>query len=111
MPFSAIDFLKKEGHEVEHIKKTSLLGAPDFDIANYAREQKAILVTKDIEFGSVILYPVDMHYGLLVLRLPNYFTGKQITQVLSEFFKSIYIEELVGSKVILELGRYRKRKI
>ena len=66
MPLSVRDTLRESGHEVEHIRETSLQGASDFEIANHARKKNAILITKDIEFGSIILYPENAHYGSIV---------------------------------------------
>ena len=64
MPFLLIDLLESLGHVVEHVRKTSLVGSPDEEIAKYAKSNNAMLVTKDIELGSLILYPEDSHYGL-----------------------------------------------
>ena len=110
MPFSAMRVIKLRGCEVEHVKLSSLKSCDDKEIAKYAKEKNAVLISKDIEFGSLILYPENCHYGLIILRVPYYFTGEQITNVLKEFFDSYNIEDLAGKKIILELGRYRVRK-
>lgn len=88
-----------------------MIGSSDNKIAEYAKKQKAILVTKDLEFGSLLIYPESSHYGLLVLRLPNNFTAKKMNEILEEFLKSIKVEELVNSITVLEIGRYRIRKL
>ncbi len=82
---------------------------PDEEIAVYAKNNNAFLVTKDIEFGSIIMYPEYSHYGLIVLRLPYYFTGVQITGIFGEFIKTININDLVGKRTIVELGKHRSR--
>src|SRR3989344_3441657 len=110
MPFSAMRVIKLRGCEVEHVKLSSLKSCDDKEIAKYAKEKNAVLISKDIEFGSLILYPENCHYGLIILRVPYHFTGEQITNVLKEFFDSYNIEDLAGKKIILELGRYRVRK-
>jgi predicted nuclease of predicted toxin-antitoxin system len=88
-----------------------LRGFDDNKIVEYAKEKEAILVTKDIEFGSIILYPKDFHYGLLILRLPYFFTGKQIANVLKKFLEEVDVEMLVGNRTVLELGRYRMKEL
>lgn len=102
--------LLKENHEVESARDI-MRGASDKEIAYYARKTKAILITKDIEFGSIVLYPKYSHYGLIVLRLPNNFTSIQLTNALLQFLNSIDLAQLVNKITIIELGRYRTRKI
>lgn len=103
--------LERLGFEVEHASSVELKGASDKQIAGHAKKQKAILVTKDIEFGSILLYPKGTHYGLLILRLPHYFRTKQILEALKIFFKSIESKEMIGNMIIVEMGKYRVRSI
>jgi|SRR3989338_10262719 len=111
MPLSAIDLFIKLGFEVEHCRKSKLIGKSDKKIAEYAKKQKAILVTRDLEFGSIIIYPENSHYGLIILKLPNHFTANKIIEGLEKFLKEINIEELVNTITVLEVGRYRIRKL
>ncbi len=111
MPISAINVFLKLNFEAEHCKDSKLIGSSDSKIAEYARKQKAILVTKDLEFGSLLIYPKNSHYGLLILRLPNNFTAKKINESLEEFLRNIKVEDLINSITVLEIGRYRVRKL
>ena len=111
IPLSINNTIKNLGFKVEHTRNVGLTGSPDKEIAEYARKQNAILVTRDIEFGSRILYPKNSHYGLLILRLPFNFSAKQISENLKKFLNNINVEILVNSITILELGRYRRRML
>ncbi len=111
MPSSVADIIKKLGFEVEHARICGLRGASDKQIAEHARKHQAILVTKDLEFGSSILYPKDSHYGLLVLRLPYKWTSEKVIKTLKEFLTKTDLQKLINSITILEIGRYRTRKI
>jgi len=51
------------------------------------------------------------HVGIVVLRLPFDFTSEQINSVLNDFIKSVKVEELVKNVAIVELGRYRIRRL
>ena len=70
MPLSLSEVFTESGFETEHAKTSGLRGATDKEIAKYALKQKKILVTKDLEFGSLLLYPPGSHYGLIVIRVP-----------------------------------------
>lgn len=109
MPLSVANSLKELNFEVEHARTSGLRGAPDKQIAEYARKQQAILVTKDLEFGSSILYPKGSHYGLLILRLPHKWTPEKVTKALKEFLTKIDTKRLTKAITILEVGKYRIR--
>jgi predicted nuclease of predicted toxin-antitoxin system len=109
MPLSLIDTLKEKGHQVDHVKKL-FKEASDIQIAKYAKKHKAILITKDIEFGSKIIYPKESHFGLIILRLPYYFTSKKIAYYLDKFLEEINPKQLINKRAILQLGRYRIRE-
>lgn len=111
VPLSAIDVIHNLGFEVEHARSAGLGGRPDREIADYAKKRRAVLVTKDLEFGSLALYPKNSHHGLLVLRLPHYYTASQIAEAIKAFLTKISPEALTGSITVLEAGRYRIRRI
>lgn len=111
IPRLAVNELKTLGFEVEHASEVGLKGANDRLIAEYAKKQMAILITKDLEFGSLIVYPKGTHYGLIVLRLPNYFTAENVVRVLKDFIKNVELHDLIGKMIVLELHKYRIRDI
>jgi len=101
--------LRNIGFETQHVANVGLTGATDKDIATYAKKQKSILITKDLEFGSFILYPKGTHYGLIIIRLPNNFTPDKVLKILKNFLVNIGENNLIGKIVVLEVGRYRIR--
>ncbi len=111
IPFSSAKMLKDLGHEVEHVRTVGLRGSSDTKVAEYAREHDSILISRDLDFGNILLYPQGSHHGVLVIRLPHDFTGKQITEKLREFIETIDVDDLEGRITVLELGRYRTRDI
>lgn len=76
---------------------------------DYAVKSKSILITKDMGFANILMFP--SHYGVIVLRLPFYFKAYQFVNVLREFFNSVDLKLLKKSLVIVKLGRYRIRKL
>lgn len=111
IPYSVYSLLKSLKYEVEEIRNSPLKGSPDKTITNYAKKKKAILVTKDLEFGNFSIYPKISHHGLIILRFPPYFTATQIADNFKNFLNNISIKDLIDSIIILELGKYRIRKI
>ena len=111
IPFSVMSMLKELGLEVEHVREVGLRGKMDKIVAEYAKRHEAVLMTKDVEFGNLLLYPKNTHYGLLVLRLPHFFTAKQIMESVRGFLTKINPEELKHTLTVLEVGKYRMRKL
>lgn len=111
VPRSIIRELLELGFETEHAAEVGLRGATDKEIASCAKKQKAILVTKDLEFGSLIAYPPGTHYGLIILRLSPSAGTAEISRALKEFLTSIKPQNLPGYMYVLELGHYRVREL
>jgi len=111
IPFSVTDIIKRLNFKAEHTINVGLRGATDKEIANYAKKTGAILITKDLDFGSTLSYPKDSHYGLLILRLPSYFNTKQISNAIKDFLEKIDPKILIGAITVLEIGKYRARHL
>lgn len=111
LPLSLSEIFTEFGFEVEYARTSGLRGATDREIAMYALKQKAILVTKDLEFGSLLLYPPGSHYGLIVLRVPFNFKTDQINRVMKNFIIKINAADLINTITVVEVGKYRSRKM
>ena len=110
LPLSFINDLTKLGFSVEHVINIGLRGKSDKEIAEYARQNQTIIITKDIKFGSLLMYPKGSNYGVIILRAPIRFKKEQLFQILQSFLISIPKADLIKSVVIVQVGRYRIRK-
>lgn len=86
-----------------------LSDAPDDKILRFARDKKAILITRDLDFANIILHPFSAHYGVIVLRIPSHFKLKHIISLMRLFFSRVKGEVLMKRLTILEPGRFRIR--
>ncbi|MEK6982851.1 MAG: DUF5615 family PIN-like protein [Candidatus Micrarchaeota archaeon] len=111
LPRSLVLSLNELGFVVTHASDVGLRGAKDYEIAEYARKQNAILITKDLEFGSFLIYPKTSHHGLIILRFPDYFKSYDIARALTEFLKTFDHNNLIGKLIVLEIGHYRIREL
>ena len=107
-PHSLIEIFRKHGNDAVHVR--DILGsATDDEIFEYANRNKQTIVTRDIGFAESFIK--NKGFGILLIRLPYYFTAKQINKAFDEFLKEADTKELVNSITVLELGRYRTRKL
>lgn len=110
MPRSSVQLFRSYGHEVEDVRNFGKKLLHDKDIMRHAAKKKAVIVTRDKDFGEVINHPG--HPGALILRLPATFTAEEINSRLELFLQNNDLESiLTNSLVILEIERYRRRRI
>ena len=109
MPRSSGEVIRSLGFDIEDVRDIGMRAARDKEIIEYALKQNRIVITMDTDFGEVLRYPE--HPGAVILRFPYAFTSKEINERLEEFFRSVSENDLIGTITIVELSRYRKRRI
>ncbi len=73
-------------------------GLPDEKVLRKARDLKAILITQDKDFGTLIFHKKHASNGVLLVRLPNFhadikadFVVKAVKSYSREFFNSFAV--------------------
>lgn len=110
IPYSALEIFTELNLEAEHARNVGLSRASDKEIMDYAIKNNSILVTKDLEFANIRIFPIAMHYGIIILRLPSFFKAFEFVNILKTFLISIDLNSLEKSIAIVKLGRYRIRR-
>lgn len=65
IPSSVFKFLKIRGYKAFYVPK----GAKDRDVAELAKREKAVLVTRDYDFANILLYPPQEFHGIIILKV------------------------------------------
>jgi predicted nuclease of predicted toxin-antitoxin system len=68
LPRDAETLLRKAGHDVRTVFDEHLGGTHDPRVFDAARSEDRILVTFDLDFSDIRLYPPDSHRGIWLLR-------------------------------------------
>ena len=107
-----IRLLRQSEHAVTTLKELGKEAASDDEVLEIAKELDAVLVTNDLDFGNIQLYPPSSHEGIIVLRL-NHRTELQVHQNLLDFLRQTNREEIRGALVIINPRgcRIRRRSI
>ena len=71
LPLSAVDLLRRYGHEAHDVRRIGLRGAKDSQIAAYAKTQGLCIVTGDLGFSDIRNYAPAEYSGLVVLKVPR----------------------------------------
>lgn len=98
-----------KNHQALHVRDIGLANASDERILKFASKINAVLITKDLDFANIILYPIKTHTGVIVLRVPAHFKAHSINNTLRQFLSSVKVEDLINAVTIIEPGRYRFR--
>lgn len=68
IPRDAEALLRDAGHDVHSVFDESVAGTTDDRLLDLCRSEKRILITLDLDFGDIRLYPPSTHRGVWVLR-------------------------------------------
>jgi predicted nuclease of predicted toxin-antitoxin system len=68
LPRAAEALLRSAGHEVHTVHVERLAGRPDAQVLDVCRSEGRVLVTFDLDFADIQIYPPASHAGIWVLR-------------------------------------------
>lgn len=109
IPYSACEVFDAQD-DVRHVRDLGLATADDEAIFARAQRDRAVLVTRDLEFGNILLFPPARHAGIVVLKIPSSYHAADIKRVLRDFLSRVDRNELLHVTVIVEEGRHRIRR-
>lgn len=72
LPYSLRTALKRFG-TVMHVRDFGLMAAHDDAVLSAAIQRKAVLLTRDLDFGHPFQYPPAKHQGVIILRVPAWY--------------------------------------
>jgi predicted nuclease of predicted toxin-antitoxin system len=108
LPAELAELLKQAGHDASTVFEQKLMGAPDSQLAVVCQKEKRTLITGDVGFADIRIYPPTDFYGVIVLRL----TRQDKPHVLKIFADAmrLFASEVVKKRLwIIEEGRIRIR--
>jgi len=97
------------GHDVVDIRDVRPSATADTSIYQLLKEQNRILITRDMHFSNILLYPPAPNAGIIVLR--THLLGiSEILAIIEDLIKRIPEKELIGSLVMARKSHYRLRR-
>ena len=109
MPRSMKNALKRLRVDVVDSRDILKPEASDREIFKLACRENRILVTRDLDFSNILLYPPKTHPGIIVMRT-RAMKSKRINSLLEFFLKNVPNEHIIQRLVILAPRRFRIRK-
>jgi predicted nuclease of predicted toxin-antitoxin system len=68
LPRDAVALLRDAGHDVQTVLEERLGGSADPMVLDVCRTEGRVLITFDLDFSDIRLYPPATHKGIWVLR-------------------------------------------
>ncbi len=109
VPRSIGSMLISQGHDVIDIRDIKPPGTSDTQIYHLIKEQGRILITRDLDFSNILLYPPPSNAGIIVLRT-HLFSVSELVKIVEDIVTRFSSSELIGSLLIARKGYYRLRK-
>ncbi len=69
LPVEVAELLRQAGHGATTVLEQDLIGEADPNIASVCQREEKVLVTLDMDFADIRVYPPEQFSGLVVLRL------------------------------------------
>jgi len=108
LPVEAAALLRKAGYDAITVGEQRLEGETDAGIASVCQREERALVTLDLDFANICVYPPEEFSGLIVLRLRRQ-DKPQVLRVLQRLIPLFSTEPLEGHLWIVEEERIRIR--
>jgi predicted nuclease of predicted toxin-antitoxin system len=96
-------------HDVIDIRDIQPPATPDIDVYHLASTQDRIIITRDLDFSNILLYPPPPDGGIIVLRV-HLLTVSEIVSIIKNLIKQVPEKEIIGSLIIARKDHYRLRK-
>lgn len=105
----AADLLRQHGHDALTVFEQGLRGEADVNIANVCRQEARAIITLDLDFSDIRVYPPRNYQGIVVLRLRDQ-SRTSVLHVLDRIVQLLDIEPLAARLWIVDEHQVRIRE-
>mgnify|MGYP006299500381 FL=1 len=108
LPVEIANLLRAKGHQASTVFDQHLSGSTDLVIANTCKQEEMAIVTLDLDFADIQVYPPQLFSGLIVLRVHRQ-DKQHVLTVFKQVVPVLKDEPLVGHLWIVEDSQIRIR--
>jgi predicted nuclease of predicted toxin-antitoxin system len=96
------------GHDAHSVVQQALGGQPDDRVINVCSRESRALITLDLDFSNILIYPPSKYVGIVVLRLIDQ-AHRTVEAAIRRVLELLPQESVVGTLWIVEEHRIRIR--
>ena len=104
------DLLRGQGHDALTVFDQGLRGRGDHDIADMCRSENRVLLSLDLDFSNILMYPPENYPGLIVLRLRKK-SRAAVRRVATRVINHLNKETLAGRLWVVDEHRIRIHRV
>jgi predicted nuclease of predicted toxin-antitoxin system len=108
LPIDVAEELRQAGFDAMTVAEQQLAGQPDGRVADVCRAEGRALITLDLDFSDIRVYPPSGYSGIIVLR-PSVQTIASILRLIRKIISMLSAEPLAGHLWIVDDGQVRIR--
>lgn len=108
LPVEARDDLRAAGHDAVTVADQQLAGRPDVQVASVCRGEGRAVLSLDLDFSDIRVYPPRDYAGIIVLR-PAVQSIPSIRRLVAQAIALMATEPLPGNLWIVDDSRIRIR--
>ena len=104
------DLLRGQGYDALTVFDQGLRGRDDHDIADMCRSENRVILSLDLDFSNILMFPPENYPGLIVLRLRKKGRGA-VRRVVTRITDHLNKEPLAGRLWIVDEHRIRIHRV
>lgn len=97
------------GYNADTVYSEGLAGCSDEILFSRIKDEGRLLITCDVDFADIRLFPPSTSGGIIVLRLSNR-SSRAVATRIEQLLKSVPLSELSGATTIVSDNRIRMRR-
>ena len=109
LPLQLKRLFRESGHDAVTVLDQGMQGATDSDVALVCLAEERVLISQDLDFADIRMYPPGEHPGIVVFRL-NRQTRDDILEVGAKLIETLTGSFSRGQLWIVEDSRVRIRE-
>ena len=109
LPTIAADVFIEANYDACTVYQQELSGIPDDSLITLMKQEQRILVTLDMDFSDIRVYPPSSHSGIIILRPPSQ-DVPSIVSMLMRLMPLLAVESIYNQLWIVEAHRVRIRE-
>ena len=90
-----VQYLKRRGHDIVHLRDERLQRLSDDKIVIKAEKEKRIILTCDLDFGTIMAFSGDTFPSIIIFRLSDFSAFQWFCRKFFRVSPMVYIREKV----------------
>ena len=104
------DLLRERGHDALTVFDQKARGRSDRDIADLSRTEGRVLISLDLDFSNILIFPPEKYPGLIVLRVRKK-SRSAVRRVITRVIDHLDKEPLAGRLWVVDEHRIRIHRV